>query len=139
MTLITYHSNITPMTTPQSEVKCCDRCKDYDPCYKISCPCHHPKESPVSQSVEGWEKRVKVLLGTNEREFLFLPSDDGFGVRPMTKKDLRDILSSTLSTLVKEMEGKIISNYRPTSLNEKEIGFNAGISAAVEVVKKMEV
>lgn len=22
------------------ENTCCNKCKDYDPCYKISCPCH---------------------------------------------------------------------------------------------------
>ena len=38
-------------TNPQSEVKCCERCNRFgcagDQC---SCPCHHPKESPVSQT-----------------------------------------------------------------------------------------
>jgi hypothetical protein len=141
-----------PMTNPPSEVKCCE-CKKPRECadckkgicsstndyMKCGLPIH-PKESPVSQSVE-WEKQVRVLLGTNEREFLFLPSDDGFGVRPMTKKDLRDIVSTTLSTLVKEMEG-LMKDISHDGLDAREecdecIGFNAGISAAVEVVKKM--
>lgn len=31
--------------------KCCERCKDYDPCYKISCPCH-------TKAQEEWENKI---------------------------------------------------------------------------------
>ena len=39
-------------TNPQSEVKCNGSCCKKNSCY-LTCPCHHPKESPVSQSIEG--------------------------------------------------------------------------------------
>ena len=95
-----------------------------------------------------WFKRedIQVLLGSNDREFLWIPFGE-YGVRPMTLKNLDYLLSTTLSTLVKEMEGlkkETKSEFDTGSEFSyprliRENGFNAGISAAVEMVKKMGV
>ena len=117
---------------------------------------YDPKESPVSQSVEGWEEfptphmelksKYKDVLGNFERwnqetmhtiqySTSFLRWFDSF---------IRNLQSSTLTTLVKEMEGLKVSPPYPNASNgysrevsDTEKEFNAGISAAVEVVKKM--
>ncbi len=66
------------MKTPQPS-KCCEFCKRGVPdsyCKKPDCPCHHPKEPPVSQSVEGWEKefvekkKIVKKCGENMNQFI---------------------------------------------------------------------
>ncbi len=145
-------------TNPPSEVKCCDgECNHDDCCGKIPENCTH-KESPVSQSVvekkectamtnhenwcdcgrpECWEEqlRLRVRFDRNQdREVCYL--------------FIHRLLSTTLSTLVNEMEGKKKESWEEPMKDIGEIesvelrlieGFNAGISAAVEVVKKMGV
>ena len=152
------------MTNPPSEVKCCYACEgaadgyakyeeDYG-CQKKSCPCH--TESPVSQCVEKkectamanhenrcdcgrpecWEEQLRIRVNfdkNQDREVAYL--------------FIHRIISTTLSTLVKEMEEKMKEiprtkeDWELEDFEEKAraLGFNAGISAAVEVVKKMGV
>lgn len=47
------------MKNKEEKNKCCNRCKDYDPCYKISCPCHQPKEEYCNH------KNCKIHLKEN--------------------------------------------------------------------------
>ena len=184
-------------TNPQSEVKCCDKqlCVHYgNPLLvdgsKCDCSCH--KESPVSQSVEGWEIQYSEIADRMFREF----TDEVWRqkVAPYLR-EIKSLQSTTLSTLVKEMEGEKIPIFKsvkcvksfdigcttgsvfskektgrwkggvfslseesvqenlkmglmvPLGTDGKEIehhdseydipSFNAGISAAIEVVKKM--
>ena len=124
---------------PQSEVK-----KLYV-CEKFGClhdsnghQVTHPKESPVSQTVEGWE-----------RELMKVAFYEGSITAKNVRKYFVPFFSTTLSTLVKEMEKnrRLIEKgtdelgrvKEPTVLMgiSQDIGFNAGISAAIEVVKKM--
>ena len=125
------------MTNPQSEVKCCE-CESPklcdSPCGRPFPHCDscllpiHPKESPVSQSVEGWHKfeenLVSVIYSNGVDEMISVP---------------KTLISYLLSTLVKEMEGlkKEIIIGDDSETESLKNGFNAGISAAVEVVKKM--
>ena len=97
---------------------------------------------PVSQSVEGWEKEF-------DERFTEIGTDPAFPTRKIFKlyvltDDVKTFFSTTLTTLVKEMEGK----KKEGTHNQhdcdslfciKDREFDAGISAAVEVVKKMGV
>ena len=95
-----------------------------------------------SQSVEGWEKRFDNFLSSKEMHSLICGHANGEGKWEIVVKRIKqNFLSAIFTTLVKEMEGKLKHNYAQLSpmMTEKEVGFNAGISAAVEVVKKMGV
>ena len=119
-------------TSPQSEVKCCEKCCDIIDGGKTAacayCPCH--KESPVSQSVEGYVERLAMAITHSEQ-----------GEYTKNEAFVREIIRTLLSTLVKEMEGlcgedKIGDNgvpYRSVKSDE----FCAGISAAIEVVNRL--
>ena len=147
-------------TNPQSEVKCCEKCfylrdihnaRAIPSCRDEQCPCHHPKESPVSQSVEGWEKRLRDGLSDEIRTLvrmtnLMSPKTDAELIAvalPNLNIFVHGFISSTLSTLVKEMEGikEETRNFPMKSdggnWDEWNDGYDKGISAAVEVVKKM--
>lgn len=120
--------------------ECCDgECNHDDCCGKIPENCTH-KESPVSQSVE--EDSLDQIVR------------DCTSVEPRAKSEIRRriqaLTSTTLSTLVKEMEG--LKKKSPEvgdygfgaegtqaywEMDRQITGFNAGISAAVEVIKKM--
>lgn len=93
-------------------------------------------------TIEGWEDAVnrfiKKWCSVANIPHL-LDSDENEG------QELRALLSTILSTLVKEMEGLKVSPPYPNASNgysrevsDTEKEFNAGISAAVEVVKKMK-
>ena len=119
-------------TNPQSEVKCCELCLG-DIHLLHHCSCH--KESPVSQSVEGWREKAATLCAHHDCGEMC----DNIG-----------LIEDTLSTLVKEMEARKresdwnkieTGDYDAASkmrVADKNILFNAGISAAIEVVKKMK-
>ena len=87
---------------------------------------------PVSQTVDGREKEFDELTWILDEE---------------DKVCLKRLFLNTLSTLVKEMEGlkKDITENENMTIEENEtvahyqVGLNAGISVAVEVVKKMGV
>ena len=140
------------------------------PCHKESpvsqSPFHHPSEDPalveidrthnnetgeelepVSQSVEGWEKEMRASWGQEYHR------PEGFVVRPeeanMNADRIADWwigkLSTTLSTLVKEMEKEMKSTENcacegvdgGSCIGECDVSFNQGISAAVEVVNRL--
>ena len=134
----------------------------HETCFNADCPCH--KESPVSQSVEGGviKQAVDRFLGWKlpadfspdagisfKREFNehteYPMKHEPIGTNLFTATQatemVRYMLGDTLSTLVKEMEGKD----SPIKLMQDGVsydfsygeGFRAGISAAQEVVKKM--
>ncbi len=98
----------------------------------------NPKESPVSQSVEEWEK---------EFDSLCVLVDDQKNYRDTLKFFIRDLKRDTLTTLVKKMEGLKHKHKCDENCVEDEAmcnemddlmeSRNQGISAAVEVVKKM--
>ena len=148
-------------TNPQSEVKCCEKCRETE-IYLCSgkCECHYPKESPVSQSVEGWEKESTAIPNDSWEEGFcanmiafeeMTPENEKALARPrMILNLVRNLQSTTLSTLVKKMEWEkqlFREEYECSGCGECEAclitnddevrDFNAGISAAVEVVKKM--
>ena len=120
------------MNSP-SEVKCCDECfnnnrnRKYKPCKNPSCICH--KESPVSQSVE------------EELHLILLPAELVPDLEAQITNQIKDLLSTILSTLVEKMEGLKVKE--PKDIYDGEDLFprkyNEGISAAQEVVKKMGV
>ena len=209
------------MTNPQSEFCRCEKPKTATRiieervadnmivkehfCLKCSLPVRHPKESPVSQSVEQIGGADAIIptsetLGVSQSEGHGYCIDTGIETQPQmlcecpihksqsvegweekNYKEEREIMckmhildkncecckntlnalrlkdellasvrSTTLSTLVKEMEG--LKNVDPRENRHKthpgiswdkceacveDYNFNAGISAAVEVVKKM--
>ena len=102
----------------------------------------------VSQSVEGWEKAYrKEFVWANDEEFHTFSKRDWIKVMQMTES----FISTTLSTLVKKMEkekkpiplvqSRMMKKKIPREVVNKKVNpmyhFNAGISAAQEVVKKM--
>ena len=91
----------------------------------------------MSQSVEGWEREfderfslppdfMEATAGNN-----YVPNRKYFITFP---QEIKSFIRSTLSTLVKKMEG--LKRTDETQMSEDKI-FDEGISAAVEVVKKM--
>ena len=125
-------------------------------CLGINHPVH--KESPVSQSVEGYKRDKKFFRELEEVLDEYFPKveEEGEEKRLMKRGDALMIFSAanmihsrSLTTLVKKMEGmriieKCIAHRteNPELCNgecRNKIGFNAGISAAIEVVKKMGV
>ena len=145
-------------TNPQSEVKCNGSCCKKNSCY-LTCSCHHPKESPVSQSVESLpsgegvsksRKLAQTLLGGiqygDERD----NPEWRLKVMDGAEAYIDDFLKDSLSTLVKEMEGLISQlcecQFPDEQMNrcrnckkiiEDKRTANAGISAAVEVVNRL--
>ena len=87
-----------------------------------------PKESPVSQSVEGWEKEDTVSPNDSWEEGFcanmiafeeMTPENEKALARPrMILNSVRNLQSSTLTTLVKEMEG-----LKKSGVHEFEVGF----------------
>ena len=156
------------MTNPQSEVKKCS-CKNpfeipegifgfigEGKCSRCGLPILPTvKESPVSQSVEGWLERGYRIAPT-KIEDLDMDYEENAKAElerrwtiTILKEEADLFISTTLSTLVKEMEGLSMDginiydtcvehNFVGAECKECE-GFNAGISAAIEVVKKMGV
>ena len=150
-------------------------------CMNMSCPrvnekhLIHPKESPVSQSVASGFTHSEKCSGVHQGAFCYETDDirrsigsmisvmlnnpDKGGIYPTTRfgdkitEYIRSILSSTLSTLVKEMEGLKGCRFGcfcslcklsdvDTSIHCSDCVMNkpmSGISAAVEVVKKIRV
>ena len=89
-------------------------------------------------TIEGWELPAERIL---------MDYADGAESFATSMNKIHKLISSTLSTLVKEMEGREITYEKGLemcgceqkySCNFKK-GYNQGISAAVEVVKKMGV
>ena len=136
------------------EVKCCEKCREDDSTEcrfavgiakneREVCPCH--QDSPVSQSVEGWKESLKDLL---EKQGL-TPRDGVDEASHQIYDEQSNFFLTTLSTLVKKMEGKYhifgsqgsSGDIKQDEKNRENMvrlnGFNAGISAAQEVVKKM--
>ena len=113
------------MTTPTSK-GCCEKCdigtKPNPECDNPSCKCH--KESPVSQS-EGW---TTTFLKAGTRE-LGIDCSILVGI---VGNLIDSAKQEALSTLVKEMEGLEVG--KGTEYNR---GFNDGISAAQEVVNRL--
>ena len=135
---------------------------------------YDPKESPVSQSVEieeradgvyangikispSWEKEFDNLFVKRTQSSTIGSSRDEmiaeYDILNVRKPDkIKSFISTTLSTLVKKMEGLknqgecylhsfngTIADCQRCQECQQNFGFNAGISAAVEVVKKMGV
>ena len=132
-------------TNPQSEVKCCEfnkRCCDGKK--------HLPKESPVSQTVEGWEEVGIGEPALNHLADIIIDdtSDRANRIRKIKNAINKIILKArgeTLSTLIKEMEKEMKSTENcacegvdgGSCIGECDVSFNAGISAAQKIVKKM--
>ena len=131
-----YSTPHCPCHHPQSEVKCCD-CKHKgfrDPIYDPICECSCHKESPVSQSVEGWDRLNEQIMRLRTGATTYEKDEAVAGIRNV----VRTLRTSTLSTLVEKMEGLKTNNHgEDESDYDRQYGFNEGISAAVEVVKKM--
>lgn len=102
-----------------------------------------PKESPVIQSVEGWEKEWNYAESEQcVRANIDRPSSAGTPIANIMAHfgtKIRSLRTSTLSALVKKMEGKIRNgaNMNRSIENRDVYFFNQGISAAVEVVNRM--
>lgn len=95
-----------------------------------------PEPSTVSQSVEGWEIQYSEIADRMFREF----TDEVWRqkVAPYLR-EIKSLQSTTLSTLVKEMEGLKTNNHgEDESDYDRQDGFNAGISAAIEVVNRLK-
>ena len=189
-----FTSEIT--TIPQSEVKCCEKCKnlnwDWDNppeerCrYLLKGCCHqvkkaselfegensslrktfdevtHPKESPVSQSVEGkncpecafrygeivpehlWKHgdtqndHIRAQIEENQRSMnngIVYQQTATEATMDEKNEIAKQQMSRLLSTLVKEMEILKEKTARPPQ--DYERGYLRGISAAVEVVNRL--
>lgn len=113
------------MTNPQSEVKCktSPHCSHNTNGRDLDKPCSvefpHPKESPVSQSVDGWEKdsiRLKWLHSNNK-------DADGYEYGVMKVKY--------------DEHGHLVSAFWTASDHSDIDPLIPGISAAVEVVTRL--
>jgi len=130
-----------------SELKCCECEKPVSSASGLFClVCEESlRPSPVSQSVEEWDIggdigiQVAIMLDKtlpNKYSSSFLETIEQ-KVADIVNPKISRFIQPTLSTLVKEMEGNKLKTgkYVPPF----DDGFNAGISAAIEVVKKMGV
>ena len=126
--------------TPQSQQeKCCDELVAEACCgHGRYCEKHlsHQPPTEVSQ-FEGWELPFEVVQIVNKKR----PHVQVY--HAAAEHQVKQFLSSTLSTLIKEMEGlkKLwccpeIERHDDYCCHQTK-GFNQGISAAIEVVKKM--
>ena len=121
-------------TVKESPLSQCCKCEKPDLCDFSHCKgnCHTCglPIRPVSQSVEGWEKRFsekwrKPIANIAQWE--------------MVVEAMKEDIKHEISTLVKEMEGLYKITPEATDFNVlRELdGFNAGISAAVEVINRL--
>ena len=152
-------SEVTTNAKPGDETVYVKAPPFHEPAMAISQSVVH-KESPVSQS-EG----CKTCYGTGrygangespcpdcsqsveeELHLILLPAELVPDLEAQITNQIKDLLSTILSTLVKEMEGKLKTidtvAHEKRRLNEEcicdicdDISFNAGINKAIEVIQ----
>ena len=133
-TTVSEGADLVPVPALNESVDgCCNKCDKKDLrtpdgwyCDNASCPCHKVLE--WDGSLDTAVSLLKELKGTklSDAEVSAL----SYGIT---------LSKSTLTTLVKKMEGKRKKIDKGYSTDERRYphGFNAGISAAVETIKKM--